>query len=476
MLRKSLATLPPNLDKTYERMLSAISEEDSEYAIRILRWLTFSSRPLSIEEVAEVVAIDVGHEPAFNRDEVLEDPLEALSICSSLVTVATAKIPSLEWWDDGLDMARQVLVLAHYSVKEYLTSERNWQGPVSRYSLHNASSNEAIAMGCLGYLLQFQQWEPLAEEEIKNFKLAQYAAASWIGHAQAAEDHTESLSQLAINLLSKENAAYLNWNRIHDTDRSWQIPRLQKALEQVRPPFYYAACSGLPKIVKLLLDRGVDVNVQCGEYGNAVQAASKRGHEQVVKLLLDHGADINAWGAIYGSALQAASSSGHEQVVKLLLNHGADVNVWGGEYGGALQAASARGSKEIVQLLLNKGAYVNAPGGFYGNALQVASARGFKEIVQLLLNMNAEVNDNSESGRYGNALNAASGGGYVEVVQLLLNKGADIKAASIDGMTPVYSASVVGHLEVVKLLLESGADPNATKNNGFTPVNAASTK
>jgi hypothetical protein len=86
MLRKALAALPPTLDKTYERILCAIAEEDAVYAIRVLLWLAFSDRPLTIEEVAEVVAIDVARDPAFDREEVLEDPLETLDICSSLVT------------------------------------------------------------------------------------------------------------------------------------------------------------------------------------------------------------------------------------------------------------------------------------------------------------------------------------------------------------------------------------------------------
>jgi ankyrin repeat protein len=39
--------------------------------------------------------------------------------------------------------------------------------------------------------------------------------------------------------------------------------------------------------VKLLLEAGADVNAKGGDYGNALQAASSRGHESVVKLLLD---------------------------------------------------------------------------------------------------------------------------------------------------------------------------------------------
>jgi ankyrin repeat protein len=45
--------------------------------------------------------------------------------------------------------------------------------------------------------------------------------------------------------------------------------------------------------VRLLLDKGADVNAQCGHYGNALQAASAKGDEGIVKLLLDNGADLH---------------------------------------------------------------------------------------------------------------------------------------------------------------------------------------
>jgi ankyrin repeat protein len=56
----------------------------------------------------------------------------------------------------------------------------------------------------------------------------------------------------------------------------------------------------------------------------------------MVKLLLDNSADVHAKGGYYGNALQAASKGGHEQIVQLLLDKGANVNTQGGEYGNAL--------------------------------------------------------------------------------------------------------------------------------------------
>jgi ankyrin repeat protein len=59
---------------------------------------------------------------------------------------------------------------------------------------------------------------------------------------------------------------------------------------------------------------------------HALQAASSKGHKQVIRLLIEKGTEVNAQGGEYGNALQAASSEGHEQVVRLLIEKGAEVN------------------------------------------------------------------------------------------------------------------------------------------------------
>jgi ankyrin repeat protein len=125
----------------------------------------------------------------------------------------------------------------------------------------------------------------------------------------------EHLSQLTMVLLTREEPAYLNWLRLHDPDHLWEGPNLEKSLNSVPMPLYYAAMLGFSIITGLLLDKGADVNAQGGDYSNALQAASGGGHEQVVKTLLNAGAEVNAQGGRYGNALQAASEGGHEQIV-----------------------------------------------------------------------------------------------------------------------------------------------------------------
>ena len=105
------------------------------------------------------------------------------------------------------------------------------------------------------------------------------------------------------------------------------------------------ASQGHDTTVRLLLEKGVEVNAQGGCYGSAQQAATMAGHDTIVRLLLKHGADMNAQGGYYGNALQAAVESDHEAILWLLIEKGA--NVKGGVYGGALWAAVVHGRNAI---------------------------------------------------------------------------------------------------------------------------------
>lgn len=265
-LRKSLASLSRTLDQTYDRILSAISEEYSEYAMRILQWLTFSARPLSVEEIAEVVAIDVAREPAFDRDEVLEDPLEPLEICSSLVTITKNEA------DGRSGPAQKIIALAYYSVQEYLVSDRIKQGSAKQYSMQEAECHNVITRGSLKYLIQHQQ--PLARETLKVFALARYTSEFWSSHLRRIGGKMEQASQLTMDLMARKEPAYLNWLRLHDPDRPWQELNLKKSADSIPMPLYYAAQLGLSIITRLLLDAGAEVNAQGGHYGNALLVAS----------------------------------------------------------------------------------------------------------------------------------------------------------------------------------------------------------
>ena len=49
-------------------------------------------------------------------------------------------------------------------------------------------------------------------------------------------------------------------------------------------------------MVRLLVEKGADVNAEGGEYSNALQAAARHSHEALVQLLVENSMNINAEG------------------------------------------------------------------------------------------------------------------------------------------------------------------------------------
>ncbi|KAH8989797.1 hypothetical protein EDB86DRAFT_2807592, partial [Lactarius hatsudake] len=89
-VRHTLEELPKSLDETYKRILKEINNVNRGHSYRLLRCLTVASRPLRVEELAELLAIelDAGGILRLNVDLRWEDREETvLSACSSLVTV-----------------------------------------------------------------------------------------------------------------------------------------------------------------------------------------------------------------------------------------------------------------------------------------------------------------------------------------------------------------------------------------------------
>ena len=441
-----------------------IKDTDTSYAIRILRWLAFASRPLKLSEIARIAAIDLERNPAFDRDDILEDPREVLDICSSLVTIREAT-------DDHRSKRQRtkpVVFLAHYSVKEYLVSGRISKSDAAIYAMEDSLCHGYLAKCCLHYLLQYNVGDP------DDFPLADYSAREWITHAKVRTDEDQTLTELILRLFNTNNEAYLTWLQLFDPDKFWRRdPDFTREVSDCATPLYYAAKAGFTKVAyQLIVSKGADINGRSGDYGSALAAASVEGYEQVVDLLVDKGAEINEQGGIHGSALTIASGRGHEKIVKRLLDKGADVNGRGGTlYNSALAEASRNGHEQIVKLLLDNGADINMYDRYDGTALVKASREGHEQIVKLLLDNGADTN--TQVGYNGNALGEASRNGHEQIVRLLLDNGADVNAQGPYN-SALVDASRVGHEQIVKLLLDRGADVNTLDGYHGSALAAAS--
>ncbi|KAF7978245.1 hypothetical protein HWV62_1264 [Athelia sp. TMB] len=505
-LEKQLDSLPKGLDEIYSQIFER--SEHPDYLEKLLQWLVFSERPVTVVELAEVLAIDFnnGDVPFYNPDLRCKKPEIVWHICNGFVTEVEGTIK-----------------LAHFSVQEYLIARIKPKAEAQSSSSEQLS-HSMIAQDCLAQLLHFEgpsilDWEhpgSIYLDHINSlFPLAQYAAMNWVSHLHLSRSdsaHRPQLQKLLFRMFGLPSTtwsyALLSWVRLQnlaiDSDpklrySSTTLGRCLRSFKEIpgllpldASPLYYACFAGSLRavqylvnngadvdkvgreassgpllvasqeghleIVRLLLDKGANANLLREDHGTALHAASAEGHMKVARLLLDKGADVNIEGGNYGTALQVASSCGHVKLAELLLERGADVDVDGGDYGVALHIASASGDVEIARLLLDNGANVNIIGGHYGTALQIASVCGHVEFAALLLDKGANVN--VEGGYYGTALQAASTGGHVELARLLLDKEANVNARGGHYGTALQAASAKGHLDLAKLLLDKGGNVN----------------
>jgi ankyrin repeat protein len=87
-------------------------------------------------------------------------------------------------------------------------------------------------------------------------------------------------------------------------------------------PLVSAAAANQSEAVRLLLDRGADINKKLKRGPTALMIASFHGDIEMVKLLLSNGADVNA-DCDGDTALRWAKQKGHPDVVNLLIASGA---------------------------------------------------------------------------------------------------------------------------------------------------------
>ena len=152
-IQRALDELPATLDETYERTLREIEEANWEDARRLLQCVTVASRPLRVEELADILAFDFDAEsiPKFREECRLQDPVDAvLSTCPTLLSLVTVE-------------SSRVVQFAHFSVKEYLTSSRfadKHDTISSHYHISMTPAHAVVAQACLGILLHLDEGLP----------------------------------------------------------------------------------------------------------------------------------------------------------------------------------------------------------------------------------------------------------------------------------------------------------------------------
>ena len=413
--------MPPTLDETYEQTLGKVNEADWEFTHRLFQFVAVTSRPLRVEELAELLAFDFKARPIpkFHEGWRLKDPVDAvLSMCSSLLTVVYVRRSTAP-----------VIQFSHFSVKEFLTSTRLAEASDiihRRYHISMTPAHTLASQACLGTLLRLDK-NVTTLASLNDYPLARYAAEHWVYHAQfKGVSHRVEDGMKQLFDPSKPHLTVCIW--IHNPVFRWWIGGYRDVTPSPTPasPLHYATLWGLLSIVHfLVIEHSHDVRSRRFT-GNAtpLHLASKYGHRQVACFLLEHGADVSAKGGDKSTPLHLASQEGHVEVAQMLIERGADVSAqtWGEDT--PLHLALQMGHVEVAQMLIERGADVSA------------RYRGGDTPLHLALRAR-----------------------HVEIAQMLIGLGADVSAQDNNGLTPLDLAQYKGLADVAHVLIQHGAGP-----------------
>ncbi|EIT77782.1 ankyrin repeat protein [Aspergillus oryzae 100-8] len=121
-------------------------------------------------------------------------------------------------------------------------------------------------------------------------------------------------------------------------------------------PLIYAASLGHKDVVRLLLEKGADLDNDDHPYGRTpVIWAAMNGHEDVVGLLLEKGARLDLVDNEYHrTPVIWAAKKGNEGVVRLLLERGVDLSHGDGQGYTPLAWAAIEGHEGVVRALISR--------------------------------------------------------------------------------------------------------------------------
>ena len=229
-----------------------------------------------------------------------------------------------------------------------------------------------------------------------------------------------------------------------------------------------------------LLDNGLDPNTATKAGKTSVLMMASADAEKV-RLLLNRGANVNARAESGFTALHVAATYRHsEPAMTLLFDRGATVEPPPGRVSIAypLVLAAHAGNASVLERLHKSGDPVGTRVAVPGNAASAspmgkAIRNGDLDVVRTLLRLGANVD--SLDGEPWTPLDLAVNNNRLDVARLLLETGADVNGVNEMGYTPLLLAASIdfGDTAMIDMLLRSAARIDMTNPAGKTALDLA---
>lgn len=256
-------------------------------------------------------------------------------------------------------------------------------------------------------------------------------------------------------------------------------PHLHRSAIQDRqgiPALHWAAERGHEGLVRLLLQNGVDVNIQDPMHrGWTALHLAARDHEPVVRLLLEMKADVSVRDRFDKTALhRAVHGVNGEVIMRLLLESGADVDAQDFLGHTALHQVIQQDSRTpaLLELLLDFRASVSLKNVNGETPIHEAAKISNPQSMILLLKrgVGATINDVDSYGRTALHLAVSTSS---KALELLLHSNPDLNIQNANGSTALHIATMKGCECSARKLVGKGADLAIKDNNGKTASDLA---
>lgn len=561
-IRQKLSSLPQGLDETYDRMLQRIDESVRTEVRAMLMWLAFGGDDnnefdVTLETLAQVLLFQPNRDGVVHDDDQLCQAEEILKFMPGLVITFVPESAINEWknepeyqrrlleirghWAEPIstsesekDLAKNEKLapppkyvyvrIAHFSVQEYLISDRILQGPAKLFAFSEIEAHVYIAQTWLAYHFYgcsldtnqpqrhrinlgktnpdvSRQWAYHMEaascgywpQKLKNDTLRALAPRSksfsclgqtlTFAHLSVKEAPGEGVDRFIREMLLRPYCctAFCGWLSLTELLLSGSSSRYLTQLD-FDAVLYHAAYNGHVNIVQLALQRGANIHSRhlrrprnynpIGRgYDDPIlqtmlQTASENGHLTTVEFLLAHGADINARDSLGQSVLHTLvrQEQYRPNTVTFFLDRGADVNALDNEGCSVLNAAMSS-----YKLDLDSNSWIHtirllvdrgADPRSCTSSLGMVYSTGL-EATRYLLDKGANVNQSDPSGQ--TALHKVVAYKGEDLFRLLLERGADVNVVGKENAPSVLQAACYSNFGLTYLphLLNKGADPAA---------------
>ncbi len=487
-IQRIINDFPQGLAAIYDRFLQSITPEYQVLASKLLHFLVGSFRPLTLEELRILLALQDHHQTVA---AVTED-----SQPNILETIEGILGPMVRILDSRVS-------LVHQSAKEYLqdlsTQKSNPLCTVFGVTAHQA--NMLLAQACISYLrlddfnkdtfsmhqlsmeesptstvaqtpelddnYAFADPFDIGEDTIlqdpavvesgacksiaERYTLFDYSAMHWARHfSSCSEICPQTLVESAMSVSESNGNANIGWFRYY-----WFYAEVGFDYPLDFTPFIIACFFCHLASIKSLLSSGSPPNQDA--LGRGLYWASRMGHRDVVDYLLRYQVSADSKTVHGQTPLVAAAEFDHVEVVELLLAlDNTDVNYRSYRGRTPLSIAAANGHYEVVRRLLDhQRVQPEIPDSNEWTPIFWAISGKYLNILKMLAkDKRVDINHVDKQGR--NALSWAAADGENELVKYLLtHRDLDVQHKDVNGRDAVSWAAGNGHLHTISLLIRS---------------------